>query len=82
MPRKGEVRYTGWVVCKSDLAGKDRRYAKAQSEAEARQLVRQLNAQAGPGVLFWCEVWQTSSSLADGPAWFEEEAEVEPQCVA
>lgn len=75
MPRKGEVRYIGWVVCRSDLAGKDRRHTNAPSEAEARQLVRRLNAQAGAGVLYWAEFWSTSSSLADGPVPVEEVGE-------
>ena len=69
MPRHRKYRYVGWMVCRSDLrGGTDRKFARAKTEADAREMVQRLNAQAGPEVLFWCEFWSTSSSLAELPA--------------
>ena len=62
--RVNRNRYIGWLVLRSDLhALRDQRFARADSEAEAREMVARLNAQAGVGVLYWAEWWSTSSQL-------------------
>lgn len=63
--RNPKNRYVGWLVLYEDLRTKIiRRFYRAPSEAEARQVVKRMNA-LRPDRLYWCEWWSTSSSLHD-----------------
>jgi hypothetical protein len=61
-------RYVGWMVLRSDLVtGQDRKFARVGSQAEGQEMVRRMNAESPPTVLFWAEWWGTSSSLEQTP---------------
>lgn len=71
MPARG---YCGWVVLRTGVGDREMEVACCGSEAEARDMVRHLNAVAIPGrPLYWCEYFSTTSSL-DHQQWGGEDA--------
>lgn len=67
--------YVGWMVCRSDPATRrERTFARARSEQDARDMVRRLNERAIAGTdgspeaalhcpLYWAEWWTKGSSF-------------------